>query len=180
MPDIPNVVIGSNDPRSPPPMDMSPSTSEQADACIRRHVLAAMGFGLFPSAIVDVVALTAVEVQLIRGLARVYNVPVPQRLVAYKILLSVASGLGVAYFSAKMSAAARSLPLVGQVLYLSAFSLLSGAVVYAVGKVIQEQFESNGALLDMKSGKMRELFKAKLEEGKARVKLYLEEAHAAP
>ena len=38
----------------------------RAENCIKNHVIAAMGVGLIPSGLVDVIGITVIEVKLIR------------------------------------------------------------------------------------------------------------------
>ncbi|PKU22233.1 YcjF family protein [Telmatospirillum siberiense] len=138
----------------------------RADACIRTHVIAAMGFGLIPSAVVDIVVISGIETKMIRDLAGLYGLSVPHRLVAYKLLLSLIGGVGVIYFSNKMEAALKGLPLVGYALYYGAFSITGGAAVYAVGKTFQKHYETGETFLESGNDVVRAYFKSKFREGK--------------
>ena len=69
--------------------DVSSGRERRAELCIRNHVIAAMGCALIPSFIIDVAVVTGIEVKMIRDLAAIYDFPVPRKLVAYKLLLSL-------------------------------------------------------------------------------------------
>lgn len=52
----------------------------EVDAVIRKHVYASMALGLAPVPIVDLVGLTAVQVDLVRSLSKKYEVPFKKNL----------------------------------------------------------------------------------------------------
>ncbi|MEI6205659.1 MAG: DUF697 domain-containing protein [Desulfuromonadales bacterium] len=148
----------------------------RAENCIKNHVVAAMGIGLIPSGLVDVVGITAIEVKLIRDLAPIYNFPVPKTLVAYKILISLIGSVGVVYFSTRMHSALKGVPLVGHAVYVGLLSITGGAAVYAVGKIFQEHYTSGGTFLSKDNRYIRNYFKEKYAEGKQVVKGYSKSA----
>ena len=129
-----------------------------ADACIKNHVIAAMGIGLIPSIMVEVVGVTGVEVKMIRDLAAIYEFPVPRKLVAYKILISLIGSIAPLYFAARMKSAVKGLPLFGHAVYIGFLSLSNGAAVYAVGKIFQKHFEFGGKFLSSDNATLRGYF----------------------
>ena len=136
-----------------------------ADSCIKTHVIAAMGTGLIPSVVLDAAAVAVIEVKMIRDLARLYHFPVPRRLVAYKLLISLASGLGMVYVANRMSTILKGVPLLGVALYVGAFSLAGGAAVYAVGKIFQRHYESGGTFLGGEPDVVRAHYRDAYREG---------------
>jgi uncharacterized protein (DUF697 family) len=144
----------------------------RAENCIKNHVIAAMGVGLIPSGLVDVIGITGIEIKLICELAKVYSFPVPNKLVVYKILISLIGSLGVVYFSSKMHSAFKGVPLIGHAVYVGLLSGTGGAAVYAVGKIFQEHYESGGTFLSKDNKYIRNYFKEKYVEGKQAVKGY--------
>ena len=137
-----------------------------ADNVIKNYVILAMGTGLIPSALVDIVAITALEVKMIGDLARAYDFPVPYRLVRYKILISLIGSIGPVYLSARMHAALKSVPLIGHAVYVGMLSITGGAAMYAVGKIFQKHYESGGTFLSSDNSVLRNYFREKYEEGK--------------
>jgi uncharacterized protein (DUF697 family) len=150
-----------------PPMDNAMADVEalKADNIIKNHIIAAMSVGLVPVPIVDAVAVTLIEVSMITELAAAYHFPVPTRLILYKILISLAGGVGAVYFSSKFHHMIKTLPLVGHAIYVGAFSLSGGISVYAVGKIFQKHFESGGKFLGGDSAEIKKYFAEKREEG---------------
>ena len=159
---------------SPPvyPTEDTPILETQrllADNCIKNHVIAAMGAGLIPSALVDIVVITGIEINMIRNLAAAYEFPVPHRLVAYKVLLSLIGSIGPVYFSSKMQVALKGVPLVGYTLSVGLLSITGGTSVYAVGKIFQKHYESGGIFLSSDNHIIRTFFRKKIQEGKQAV-----------
>ncbi|HLA35391.1 MAG TPA: DUF697 domain-containing protein [Rhodocyclaceae bacterium] len=148
----------------------------EADICIKNHVIAAMGLGLIPSVLVDIVGVTGVEVKMIRDLAVIYRFPVPTKLVAYKVLISLIGSIGPLYFAAKMHSAMKGVPLLGHAVYVGFLSLSSGVAVYAVGKIFQEHYESGGTFLSSDNSVLRKFFKEKHKEGRGVVPTWVAQA----
>jgi len=144
----------------------------QAENCIKKHVMAAMGIGLLPSALLDVVGITYIEVRMIGKLANIYNFPFPRKLVAIKVLISLIGSIGPVYLAVKLRSSAKGVPLVGYAWHVGLLSATGGAAVYAVGKVFQKHFESGGTFLSKDNSLIRDYFRKKYKEGKQAVKDY--------
>jgi len=155
---------------------IGPETDEtislRAENCIKNHVIAAMGIGLIPSAAIDVAGITVIEIKMIRSLARIYSFPVPHKLVAIKVLISLIGSIGPVYVSVKMHSVLKGVPLVGYAVYVGLLSITGGAAVYAVGKIFQAHFESGGTFLSKDNKYIRDYFDKKYTEGKRAVKGY--------
>lgn len=141
-------------------------TALRAELCIKNHVIMAMGVGLVPSALLDVVGIAGLEVNMIRELARLYHFPTPHRLITYKITLSLLGSIGPVYLSNRMHSVLKGVPLVGYAVYIGMLSITGGAAVYAVGKIFQMHFESGGTFLSKDNSLIRDYFKKKYTEGK--------------
>ena len=148
------------------PADNRTETRLQAENCIKNHVLLAVGIGLIPSATVDIVGIAAIEVNLIRALAEIYRFPTPHKLVAAKILISVAGSIGPVYLASHLPGSFKSVPLLGHALYVGFLSLSGGAAVYAVGKLFQEHYESGGTFLSSENLHIQNAFERYFAEGK--------------
>jgi hypothetical protein len=148
----------------------------KADNIIKDYVILAMGTGLIPSALIDVVGITALEVKMIGDLAKVYAFPVPRRLVRYKILISLIGSLGPVYLSIRMHSALKSVPLIGHAVYVGMLSVTGGAAMYAVGKAFQRHYESGGTFLSSRNSVLRKFFRNKYDEGKKIVPGYVAQA----
>ena len=144
-----------------------------AREAIDTHVMLAVGASMIPSPVVDVVAITGIEVRLIGALARIYGYPVPTKLVLGKLLVSLIGSLGPLYFTTKMYSAVKAIPLVGHAAVAGLLAVVNGAAVYAVGRVFQEHYESGGRFLSGDPAGVRRLFRRRYAEGRALMPGYL-------
>ncbi len=139
---------------------------EAANALIRKYAVYGMGCGLIPSPVIDMVAMTAVEVQMIRDLSAAYNFQFPGKLVASKIVLSLLGSIVPIYVARRFQNSVKIIPGVGYWLSAGLLAMANGASVYAVGKVFQRHFESGGTFLSADNAVIRRFFRQSYEEGK--------------
>jgi len=147
----------------------SPISAEQtaaAAALIRKYSLYAMGCGLIPAPIIDMLAVTALEVRMIQDLSKVYQFQFPRKLVVYKIVLSLLGSIAPVYFSNKLKSGVKALPGVGLIAASGLLAAVNGASVYAVGKVFMRHFESGGTFLSSDNAVIRRFFNESYAEGK--------------
>ena len=137
-----------------------------ADDCIKNHVIAAMGIGFVPSFLVEVIGVTGIEVKMIRDLAEIYHFPVPTKLVAYKVLVSLIGSIAPFFVAAKLHSAVKTVPIFGHATYLAVLSVTNGAAVFAVGKIFQRHYESGGTFLSSDNSELRKYFRKSYDEGK--------------
>jgi uncharacterized protein (DUF697 family) len=132
---------------------------------IKNHAMAAMGIGVLPVPGLDLVALTGVQLNLVRKLGELYGHKLSDHL-GTKLIGSLLSGYLPLAIAAPVASVLKFIPGVGIAAGVLAQSTLAGATTYGVGKLFLDHFESNGSFLDFDAGKMKEKFKEKTEEGK--------------
>lgn len=139
---------------------------QKTDAIVRRHVMVSMGIGLVPLPLLDVAAITATQLNLIRKLADHYEISFSKDL-GKSIIASLIGGLGAQSMGTGMLASfIKAIPVVGSVLGAVTYPAIAGATTYAIGNVFIQHFESGGTLLDFDAEKMREYFAAEFRKGK--------------
>lgn len=137
-----------------------------AERIIRENVLWAAGGGLIPVPLVDMLAITLVEVKMLRELAGVYNLPFREAQVK-SVLVSLGTGIGAPALGAAIGASVvKFIPVAGHFVGLIATPGLAAAFTYAVGKVFLQHFASGGTFLDFDPKTVREYFAKQFEEGK--------------
>jgi uncharacterized protein (DUF697 family) len=143
------------------------STKEaQGDKIIRENMLWASGGGLIPVPLLDMVAITAVEVKMLKELSALYELPFKEHQVK-SILASLLAGVGAPALGAAVTASLfKSVPILGAVSGFIAIPGAAAAFTYAVGKVFLQHFASGGTFLDFDPKKVREHFARQFEEGK--------------
>ena len=132
---------------------------------ILTHVGFGMVAGAIPLPIVDVVAITAIQMEMLVQLAKVYKVDF--NLERGKSLATSVIGASFGSFLGRVGASAvKAVPAVGTILGIGSQVVMAGASTYALGKVFDAHFSGNGTLLDIDLEKMRKDFESWLQKGK--------------
>jgi uncharacterized protein (DUF697 family) len=150
--------------------DTNATRLDKAHAIVKRNVYWAVGAGLVPIPGADFVAMTAVQVKMLKQLSDLYN----QKFFddkAKKIIGSLVTGTGsLAVTSFVASSLLKVIPIVGQVVGVVGVPALSGALTQAVGNLFVMHYESGGTLLDFDVEKMRDYFQKEFASAKDSVK----------
>ncbi len=148
---------------------MENNETKSTDGIILSHVIFSMTAGAIPIPLLDIAAVTAIQIDMIRQLASRYNVDFNQDLgksIVSSIVSSSLARVG-AYGLARAGASmVKSIPVVGSVIGIGSQVILSGASTYALGKLFDMHFSKNGTLFDFKVDDMKEQFNNLFKEGK--------------
>jgi uncharacterized protein (DUF697 family) len=139
---------------------------DKAGRIIRNHMLTAMGVGLIPFPIVDMVGITGVQLNMLRRLSNTYEVPFTEHKVK-NILASLIGGSSVLPIGRTLMSLVKAVPVAGSALGAISVPATAGAVTYAVGKVFHQHFASGGTFLTFDPDKVREYYAEMLKKGKA-------------
>lgn len=139
--------------------------NSKADKIIKTHMVVSMGAGLVPIPFIDMVAVTAVQLDMLRQLANHYNIDFKEQ--SGKSIISAISGSVLARMGAS---SVKAIPFIGSILGSVTMSALSGASTFAIGNVFKEHFKAGGDLTNINIEKAKSFFKEKMEEGKQMAK----------
>jgi uncharacterized protein (DUF697 family) len=137
----------------------------QCDMTIAKHVTASVGAGFIPVPIVDFAAVTAVQVDMVYRLCKIYGVDFSKEAARTAIVTLIGAslpGLQARFLSSGL----KLIPGVGTILGMVATPTVSGAATYAVGRVFVQHLETGGSLLNFDASKMKEQFERALQQGK--------------
>ncbi len=150
------------------PTDEKVVRFNQAMSTVRNYAMGSMAVGLIPLPLVDIAALTSVQLKMLHKLAGLYEIEFSKELV--KSLVGALLG-GVIPVTAATSLASmiKIVPVVGQASGAISMVAMGSAGTYAVGSVFIEHFESGGTFLTFEPEKVKEKFKTLFEEGKQAV-----------
>lgn len=123
----------------------------KADKLVTFHTGAAITLGLVPLPLVDLAALTGIQLNLIRSLAKLYELEFKSDL-GKSLLTALVGGSA----SIGTTALIKVIPVVGTILGGISFSAVAGASTYAAGKVFLQHFESGGTFLTFDPDKVRD------------------------
>jgi uncharacterized protein (DUF697 family) len=136
-----------------------------ARGLVQNYVLASAGIALVPVPLLDLAGLAALQVKLVHGLAKHYDVPFKENIA--KSLVGALLGSASSVLLVKgLSSLAKAVPALGT-LAGGSVAVSGASVTYAVGEVFIKHFESGGTLLDFDPQKVKGLFRGLLRKGKA-------------
>jgi uncharacterized protein (DUF697 family) len=139
---------------------------EEALEILRRHIYLAMGSSLIPIPVADKLAVSAVQINLLREISDTYKTPFSEAGVV-KVIAALATGLGSMELAKIIATSGiKTIPFVGHVLSAVTYPTLCGALTYALGKVFIMHYELGGTLLTLNAEAARNYFAHQFHEGK--------------
>ncbi len=132
-----------------------------AQGIVKNQCLISMGAGLVPIPIVDIAAVTAIQMDMVKQLSWLYNVPYPGRF--DKSLITALTG---SIFARVGASVIKAIPIVGSIIGGVSMAIMSGASTYAVGQVFIRHFEAGGNFENFDPIDSRHYFKEAYEQGK--------------
>ena len=135
---------------------------KHAETVVRHHVLLTMGAGFIPLPVLDILAVTAVQLDMVKQLCQVYDVD-------YSGMQGKAI-VGALTSSTLTRTAARGMlkiiPGVGTVIGGVALTITTGASTYALGQVFRQHFKNGGTILDFDTDRLKKAYAEQFEKGK--------------
>ena len=143
-----------------------PSRLAEANRLINRYVIWSAGTALVPIPFMDLIAVTAIELNMLRKLSAHYGITFTEQR-GKALIASLIGGLHAGLFSRSLL---KMIPVVGISGAVAPIAVLAGALTYAVGKVFLHHFEAGGTLLDFDPSKVKRYFEKHFRQGKNGVK----------
>ncbi|MBF0243096.1 MAG: DUF697 domain-containing protein [Desulfamplus sp.] len=137
---------------------------EKARKVVKDYMWWSMGAGLVPVPIMDIAAVTAVQLMMLSKLAKHYNIQFSKER-SRAIIISLIATLSVSTISRGfISSSVKTIPIVGTLTSPFIMPTVSAALTYAIGIVFIQHFESGGTFLDFNTEKTKSFFKLQFEE----------------
>lgn len=140
-------------------------SKEELDRILRHHMLAATGMGLIPVPVADFAGLMAVQLNMIKELADIYEVPFLKEAVK-NVLSSLLGSFLLTNSLPWLASAAKVIPVIGHSFGMAVMPVTCGASTYATGKVFIQHFDSGGTFLTFDPEKVKVYYAKMLKEGK--------------
>jgi uncharacterized protein (DUF697 family) len=136
----------------------SHSRRAQAKKLVKRFSMWSGAAGLIPLPFVDVAAVGGVQLQMLRRISAVYEIPFSENLGKAFIASTVGSMVPA---SSVVGAASivKGMPVVGTAVGAVAMPALSAGATYAIGMAFVQHFDTGGTLLDFTPPDYREFIK---------------------
>lgn len=135
------------------------SKAAQANRVIRYHAIGAAAVGLVPAPLIDLALIAGIQLNLVRSLAKLYEMPFSEEI--GKSLISALLGASVPGTAFSLM---KFVPVIGMV----GASAAGAASTYAVGKVFVQHFESGGSFLTFDPDRVREHYAREMKSGVAK------------
>ena len=142
--------------------DVNQERGKHAETIIRNHILFSMGAGVIPLPVVDIFAVSASQLDMIRQLCKVYDQDFSES--QGKAIVSSLTTATLARLGA--GSLAKLIPLVGSFVGSVTNAVLAGASTYALGHVFKIHFETGGTILDFDTKRLKKLYDEQFEKGK--------------
>ena len=118
--------------------------------------------GLVPVPVIDVVAVAGIQLQMLRRISQIYDVPFTEN--SGKAVLASLAGTMIPTTSGIGAASMlKTVPIAGMLASAFVMPALSAGATYAIGKVFIQHFASGGTLLDFNPPDYREFIKSQKE-----------------
>jgi uncharacterized protein (DUF697 family) len=139
---------------------------QQSLKIVKRYMWWSMGAGLVPLPILDLVAVSGVQLKMLRDLSIVYELPFQQSRVRAVIGSLVGFVVPHALSYGLIGSLVKAIPWGGAIIVAPSMALFCGACSWALGNVFIQHFESGGTFLDFDPEAVKEYFRTQFEEGK--------------
>jgi uncharacterized protein (DUF697 family) len=142
---------------------------EMASNLVDRFALWSGVAGLIPVPGVDVLAVGGLQIQMVRRLSQIFDVPFSENrgkaLIASIVgsMIPATSGIGAASML-------KFVPVIGTITAAFVMPVLSSGATFAIGKAFIQHFASGGTLLDFNPPDYREFIRAQKEMWDSRKK----------
>lgn len=145
-----------------------------ANEIVRNHTIYSMGGSLIPLPLLDLAAVTAIQLDMVRQLSHLFGADYSEN--SGKTVIAALTGNIFARLGASLL---KSIPGIGSVLGGVSLVALSGAATYALGNVYVQHVSEGGSLSDLNAEDYKEFFRERFEEGKKKAAEWKEQAAAA-
>jgi uncharacterized protein (DUF697 family) len=139
---------------------------QQSLKVVKRAMWWSMGAGLVPLPILDLVAVSGVQLKMLSDLSTIYDLPFQKSRVSAVVGSLVGFVVPHALSYGLIGSLAKTIPWGGAIAVAPSMALFSGACSWALGNVFIQHFESGGTFLDFNPDAVKEYFRAQFEEGK--------------
>jgi len=134
---------------------------EQIDKIINNHVLYSMGLGIIPIPLVDIVAITATQLDMLSQIGNVHGKNFSE--ISGKSFIASTAGATFARLGASFL---KAIPGIGSIIGGVSMSIMSGASTYAIGQVSHRFFRDGLELEDIDTDLAKSIYKEEFEKGK--------------
>ena len=151
---------------TPEPIEAE-NRDELASKLVDRFAIWSGVAGLIPVPIVDAVAVGGLQLQMLRRISQMYDVPFSENR-GKAVIAALAGAMIPATSGIGAASVLKVLPVFGTIIGGFVMPVLSAGATYAIGKAFIQHFASGGTLLDFNPPDYRDFVKAQKEKWDSR------------
>ena len=146
---------------TPEPIEAE-NRDELASKLVDRFAIWSGVAGLIPVPIVDAVAVGGLQLQMLRRISQIYDVPFSENR-GKAVIAALAGAMVPATSGIGAASVLKAVPVFGTIVGSFVMPVLSAGATYAIGKAFIQHFASGGTLLDFNPPDYRDFVKAQKE-----------------
>jgi len=135
------------------------------DKIITEHVGFSMIAGAIPIPLLDIVAVSAIQLDMIRQIAKKYEIDFDDEIGKTLVSSIISTTIGTSIGRAGASVV-KVIPGIGTILGIGSQVVLSGITTFAVGHIFNNHFSNHQSLKDFNLDGVKEAFEDLLKKGK--------------
>lgn len=139
--------------------------NEWTEKVIKKYSYVSIAIGLVPIPVVDLVALTGLQLKLIKDLSAFYGVSFSKERTK-NIIASLAGASVPLGLTRGVCSILKIVPVIGFTVTAVSMSALSAASTYAIGKIFVRHFESGGTFLNFNVAQNTDYYEEQVKKGK--------------
>lgn len=139
--------------------------AQQADKTILNHTYLSMAAGLIPVPFLDFAGVSGVQLNMMRKLAQIYQIPFSQDIMKNIIGALLGGSFPASVMPRIAVSVSKAIPIAGQTLGVVSAAAVAGACTYAVGKVFNRHFAEGGTFLSFDPDVARKFYEEMFKEG---------------
>jgi uncharacterized protein (DUF697 family) len=152
---------------TPEPIEAE-NRDELASKLVDRFAIWSGVAGLIPIPVVDAVAVGGLQLQMLRRISQLYDVPFSENR-GKAVIAALAGALIPASSGIGAASVLKAVPVFGTIVGSFVMPVLSAGATYAIGKAFIQHFASGGTLLDFNPPDYRDFVKAQKEKWDSRM-----------
>ncbi len=138
---------------------------KEIDQVITDHVLFSMAAGAIPLPVLDILAVSAIQLDMLKQLARKYEIVFDDEAGKSIVTSLLGSTIGTTIGRAGASAV-KAIPGIGTILGIGSQVALAGVTTFAIGQLFNQHFGNHKPLADFNLEDVKDYFEELMRKGK--------------
>jgi uncharacterized protein (DUF697 family) len=137
-----------------------------AHKIVKRYMLFSACGALVPFPVLDMIAISGVQLKMLAEISKLYNIPFEKSRVQAVVGSLIGYVLPYTFSVGLIGSILKVIPGVGLLVGVPSYALFAAAYAWALGRVFIQHFESGGTFLNFDPEAVKEHFRAQFEDGK--------------